>query len=58
MQLSRDNPEVEIKKLWKQINRHRFPTLVNEDGELNRKKLLESLAGHEVCAVIDRGKGL
>jgi hypothetical protein len=57
MQLARDFPTVPIRDLWKKIDRKKFPKLINEKGELDRKHLLDSLNGKEVCLVIDRGKG-
>jgi anaerobic ribonucleoside-triphosphate reductase len=58
MKLSRENLDIEIERLWKHINRHKFPQLINEAGESSGKKLLESLDGADVSGVIDRGRGL
>jgi hypothetical protein len=58
MKLSRENLNVEVEVLWKHINRQKFPNLINEYGETNRKKLLNGLDGADVSGVIDRGKGL
>jgi hypothetical protein len=57
MKLSRDHPDIPIEQLWKHIDRKKFPKLINEDGEINRTQLLDSIVGHLVCLVIDRGKG-